>query len=526
MDYPFEHFSPTHISKKTPDSSKFLNGSALEKIVIYKRFKSEFAKKIKLAIKQNNLRIIISKKIQDTQQSVALHRYKHHANDENIRWLVYEIKTTKNTGFGDAFFPSFCILSDKDGDILGYYSPSKFVKQAKKDPNNLHDSIEGNYYQSIKELVLFNVLHDREANRPRGRRQVLPSDDVCLILPYFNGPDLGSILSGEQYSVAGEPTPQLNDATKKAIALALFDLLGQLNKHNIVHADIKPDNIIVEVDGDNRISIDDAGKAILYLIDLGSAGIYGLMGPNEGTKDYIAPSHTSLARQGYSYYFYTRDYYAIAKTIEQLFCITGKSCIKSLQDIKEATSAICQTKLEQLTTFSNKEVRKALLEYDQSMHAALWRLYKAIYKFNIPHDQLKFVEIPSIPPLPQPEMNDEPELLPKEINKIRQQTYASKSLLNNLKPKAITFSLTTDKTNGISYNDFYKQLTKNCPKANEAPPVEAGYVSGLFAQHGTASDSHLPAYGHRTNLYKTGEKYASPKLKSSLISPMLYPKVS
>ena len=116
----------------------------------------------------------------------------------------------------------------------------------------------------------------------------------CIILEWVDGETMATYIENQK----------LNEKTwRKAIA-ELCDALEYLEKHQIVHSDIKPSNVMLTSDGYH-----------VKLVDFGFADSpeYGTLKVNGGTRDYAAPELLSGSRITSA-----ADIYATGKILEAL----------------------------------------------------------------------------------------------------------------------------------------------------------------------------------------------------------------
>jgi serine/threonine protein kinase len=89
-------------------------------------------------------------------------------------------------------------------------------------------------YSRLQEIVNPHIL---------GVKQVFREEDTyALVTEYAEGGSLWELMGGD--AIADESRTALDEATTKAIALALADGLSALHENEIVHRDIKPQNIL------------------------------------------------------------------------------------------------------------------------------------------------------------------------------------------------------------------------------------------------------------------------------------------
>ncbi|MBE9059412.1 ATP-binding sensor histidine kinase [cf. Phormidesmis sp. LEGE 11477] len=132
----------------------------------------------------------------------------------------------------------------------------------------------------------------------------------ALVMEDFDGQSL------QQY-VAEQPTLQkrLSVIESLAIALQMADILSGLSQHQIVHKDIKPDNILINL-----------SSRQIQLIDFSIATrlpkeTQEIQNPNvlEGSLAYLAPEQTGRMNRGIDY---RTDFYGLGVTLYEL--LTGE----------------------------------------------------------------------------------------------------------------------------------------------------------------------------------------------------------
>jgi serine/threonine protein kinase len=124
-----------------------------------------------------------------------------------------------------------------------------------------------------------------------------------LVLEYFGGISLKDFLSNNQL--------ELQQFLQIGIKLA--ETIGQLHEHHIIHKDIKPSNIIVNIEtGDVKI----ADFAIASLLP-GENQV--LSHPNllEGTLAYMSPEQTGRMNRAIDY---RTDFYSLGVTFYEMLC--------------------------------------------------------------------------------------------------------------------------------------------------------------------------------------------------------------
>ncbi len=127
----------------------------------------------------------------------------------------------------------------------------------------------------------------------------------ALILEDFGGESLRKLLRKR----AVPPLPFLR------IAIRLTDALGVVHKNNIIHKDIKPDNIIINRD-----------SGVVKITDFGISSIFTLESPEarepealEGTLAYVSPEQTGRMNRALDY---RTDYYSLGVLFYEM--VTGR----------------------------------------------------------------------------------------------------------------------------------------------------------------------------------------------------------
>jgi serine/threonine protein kinase len=150
---------------------------------------------------------------------------------------------------------------------------------------------------------LGNTLHLREAQIGRqldhpGVLRFVPVDDRAKSRPYLVTEYLdGHSLQEELQRVGVLPVP---DALK--LCAQICDALDYLHRHHIIHADVKPGNIMLCPDGSVRI------------IDFGIARLaQGAFSAHVGTPDYMAPEQVKGKRGDAR-----TDVYALGATLYEM----------------------------------------------------------------------------------------------------------------------------------------------------------------------------------------------------------------
>ncbi|MBD2457577.1 AAA family ATPase [Nostoc sp. FACHB-87] len=127
----------------------------------------------------------------------------------------------------------------------------------------------------------------------------------ALILEDFGGQSLSQILISKQLTV----TECLQ------IAIALAETLIDLEKAAIIHKDIKPSNIIINV-ASEQVKLTDFGLSSRLFLEKPTIGNPNLL---EGTLAYIAPEQTGRMNRSIDY---RSDFYSLGVTLYEM--LTGK----------------------------------------------------------------------------------------------------------------------------------------------------------------------------------------------------------
>ncbi|MBD2494883.1 AAA family ATPase [Nostoc sp. FACHB-280] len=127
----------------------------------------------------------------------------------------------------------------------------------------------------------------------------------ALILEDFGGQALSQILLSRQLTVI----------ECLQIAIALAETLIDLEKAAIIHKDIKPSNIIINV-GSEQVKLTDFGLSSRLFLEKPAIGNPNLL---EGTLAYIAPEQTGRMNRSIDY---RSDFYSLGVTLYEM--LTGK----------------------------------------------------------------------------------------------------------------------------------------------------------------------------------------------------------
>lgn len=188
--------------------------------------------------------------------------------------------------------------------------------------------MQGSCYRNGLEVCCRDWLDDFDENRKRFLQEAnimskLGSIDKNHIM------DVKSVFDSEEtqtsyYVMTDCPNGSLSnkledkdcelDETRiiKDIILPVCKALSRLHKENILHLDVKPDNIL----------IDDSNKAVL--IDFGISKMYDDSGYKKtvrkafGTGRYMAPEH-NYSDSAYSYFSAKPDIFSLAATCSEIF---------------------------------------------------------------------------------------------------------------------------------------------------------------------------------------------------------------
>lgn len=173
-----------------------------------------------------------------------------------------------------------------------------------------------------------------------------------LIMDFIKGGDLFDLFKKEE---------RLATTEVKMIVCQLADALNSLHQHNIIHNDIKLENIIY-----NRYKQ-------IYIADYGLCRIVGQKSCHDGTMDYFSPE--KIAGHDYHYNF---DWWALGILAHEL--ITGLPPFKN--DFDEKLT------VEQL---AKRQQRK--LVFSNSINKDAQSFISNILKFNINYRLNKYNDI-------------------------------------------------------------------------------------------------------------------------------------
>ncbi|RMH69519.1 MAG: GAF domain-containing protein [Gemmatimonadetes bacterium] len=143
----------------------------------------------------------------------------------------------------------------------------------------------------IKDLDLEGVVKPLALEKYKSR--------LALILEDFNGDSLKHVMDAQRIDLP----------TFLKIAICLAETLGGLHHHNIIHKDIKPHNIIVNLE-----------KEIVKITDFGiSTKLSGIQAANvgrlEGTLAYMSPEQTGRMNRSIDY---RSDFYSLGVTFYEM----------------------------------------------------------------------------------------------------------------------------------------------------------------------------------------------------------------
>ncbi|MFB2977845.1 ATP-binding protein [Microseira sp. BLCC-F43] len=175
---------------------------------------------------------------------------------------------------------------------------SVIIKSLKTDYPSLNDIAEiRQEYEILKNLDIPGVV------KPLGLETY--SNSIALILEDFGGISL-------QQAIASKQKIELSRFLHLAIQLA--DAIGQLHQNNIIHKDIKPDNIVINL-ATNQVKIIDFGMATRLTKETERISNPNLL---EGTLAYISPEQTGRMNR---YIDYRTDFYSLGLTFYEM--LTG-----------------------------------------------------------------------------------------------------------------------------------------------------------------------------------------------------------
>ena len=121
------------------------------------------------------------------------------------------------------------------------------------------------------------------------------------MIAFGNDPDWGwfivmEYLEGEQLSKRIEKLGKLPIAAACLVASQLADALAHSHVKNVVHADLKSENVMCLSPSDDDDSDSDANGWDVKLLDFGTAHVASATGATDritGTPEYLAPERIS-----------------------------------------------------------------------------------------------------------------------------------------------------------------------------------------------------------------------------------------
>ncbi|MFN6487531.1 MULTISPECIES: AAA family ATPase [unclassified Nostoc] len=174
-------------------------------------------------------------------------------------------------------------------------------------------------YPSFNELLQFRNQYAIAKNLDFGGIVRLYSlehyhNSYALVMEDFGGISLREWIHKEINSNTGSFWPHRLKAFLE-IAIALAAILDELYRHRIIHKDIKPANILINLDSQQVKLID---FSLASLLSRETQEIYS---PNilEGTLAYVSPEQTGRMNRGIDY---RSDFYSLGVTFFEL--LTGK----------------------------------------------------------------------------------------------------------------------------------------------------------------------------------------------------------
>jgi PAS domain S-box-containing protein len=140
----------------------------------------------------------------------------------------------------------------------------------------------------------------------------LQHDQNCwvIVLEDFGGESLAQLMPNRQFNLTEFLT----------IAIQIVDILGEVHQRHIIHKDINPSNIVLNLTTGQLKLIDFGISTVL------SKEILSLRSPNqlEGTLSYISPEQTGRMNRGIDY---RTDFYSLGATFYEL--LTGQLPFKT-----------------------------------------------------------------------------------------------------------------------------------------------------------------------------------------------------
>ena len=164
-------------------------------------------------------------------------------------------------------------------------------------------------YPTQKEITRFkheyNVTQELDTDGiVKANALVKHNNGQALVMEYFDGQPLSKIIRSGKID--------LKVFLKLAVRIAT--ILGEVHQNNVIHKDIKPGNVLVNIDALD-IKIIDFGLASLLPREEQSIVSPGLL---EGTLHYISPEQTGRMNRGIDY---RTDYYSLGVTFYEM--LTG-----------------------------------------------------------------------------------------------------------------------------------------------------------------------------------------------------------
>ncbi len=172
-----------------------------------------------------------------------------------------------------------CTGSTCDVYVTRHHRRRVFVKRLKEEFRN------NSVYRAAldKEFETGATLHHKSLPEYR------EFHDDYIVIDYIDGVTLAEILrsSGNGETAASVVFRWLkNPENLKRILTELIEVTGYLHRHNVVHCDIKPDNVII-TDGTNNLMLIDFDKSYTPWLDdtSGSPALYGVDPSGRGDTD-------------------------------------------------------------------------------------------------------------------------------------------------------------------------------------------------------------------------------------------------
>ena len=203
---------------------------------------------------------------------------------------------------------------------LGYnYKTRELV--AVKRVKDQYSSIQGIRHRAKQEAAM--MFSHYNLVEMLGMCEVYPDKGpIFIISRYVKGETIDCFVKSRLYSLA-EPYKKICE-----MFYPICDALDYLHSQGIVHADIKPSNIMVEAGHNVRLM--DLGIAQVYSGD-GSSGTKGMM----GTPRYAAPEQFSVSSHSSNSLTARTDIYELSVTIYELLAKENPFQGSSLQETRE-----------------------------------------------------------------------------------------------------------------------------------------------------------------------------------------------